>query len=93
MAAAAIRSCLGEAGASLSDIDLLCTGASGGDATLPGFANMVQGELAAPPMMTSSHSGVCAAGVAALQHAAMALEGGHARRAVVATSEMPSRLF
>lgn len=93
MAASAIRSCLQEAGATLGDIDLLCTGTSGGDATLPGFSNMVQGELAAPPMMTSSHSGVCAAGVAALQHAAMALEGGRAQRAVVATSEVPSRLF
>ncbi len=57
---------------------MLCTGTSGGDASLPGFANMVQGELAAPPMTTSSHSGVCAAGLAALAHAAMALE---ARRA------------
>ncbi|MEQ1773846.1 MAG: iron-containing redox enzyme family protein [Burkholderiales bacterium] len=93
MAASAVRTCLNDAGLPLGDIDLLCTGTSGGDATLPGFANMLQGELGAPPMMTSSHSGVCAAGVAALQHAAMALEGGHARRAVVATSEMPSRLF
>jgi 3-oxoacyl-[acyl-carrier-protein] synthase-3 len=93
MAASAVRICLNDAGLPLGDIDLLCTGTSGGDATLPGFANMLQGELGAPPMMTSSHSGVCAAGVAALQHAAMALEGGHARRAVVATSEMPSRLF
>jgi 3-oxoacyl-[acyl-carrier-protein] synthase-3 len=53
----------------------------------------LQGELGAPPMMTSSHSGVCAAGVAALQHAAMAIENRRAQRAVVATSEMPSRLF
>jgi 3-oxoacyl-[acyl-carrier-protein] synthase-3 len=93
MAAAAIRSCLENAGAALSDLDLLCTGTSGGDATVPGFANMVQGELSAPPMMTSSHSGVCAAGIAALQHAALALDGGRVQRAVVATSEMPSRLF
>lgn len=93
MAASAIRTCLADAGATLADIDLLCTGTSGGDATLPGFANMLQGELAAPPMMTSSHSGVCTAGVVALQHAAMALEGGRAQRALVATSEMPSRLF
>jgi 3-oxoacyl-[acyl-carrier-protein] synthase-3 len=93
MAAAAIRTCLDEAGVSLGEIDLLCTGTSGGDATIPGFANMVQGELAAPPMMTSSHGGVCAAGVAALQHAAMALEGGRVQRAVVVTSEVPSRLF
>jgi 3-oxoacyl-[acyl-carrier-protein] synthase-3 len=93
MAAAAIRSCLASAGVALGDVDLLCTGTSGGDATLPGFANMVQGELASPPLTTSSHSGVCTAGLAALQHAAMALESGRARRAIVATSEAPSRLF
>ncbi len=93
MAANAIRNCLDQTGVALGDIGLLCTGTSGGDATLPGFANMLQGELAAPPMMTSSHSGVCTAGVVALQHAAMALEGGRVQRALVATSEVPSRLF
>lgn len=93
MAVEAIRVCLDGAQIPLHDIDMLCTGTSGGDATLPGFANMVQGELGAPPMTTSSHAGVCAAGLAALQHAAMALESGRAERALVATSEVPSRLF
>jgi 3-oxoacyl-[acyl-carrier-protein] synthase III len=93
MAAKAIHACLADTGVTLKDIELLCTGTSGGDATLPGFANMVQGELAAPPMATSSHAGVCAAGIAALQHAAMALDTKRAARAVVATSEVPSRLF
>lgn len=93
MAAEAIRSCMKGAGVALADVDMLCTGTSGGDATLPGFANMVQGELASPPMATSSHAGVCAAGLAALQHAAMALDGARANRALVATSEVPSRLF
>ena len=93
MAASSVRVCLERAGLTIGEIDLLCTGTSGGDATLPGFANMVQGELAAPPMTTSSHAGVCAAGLDALQHAAMALEGRHARRGLVVTSEVPSRLF
>jgi 3-oxoacyl-[acyl-carrier-protein] synthase III len=93
MAIEAIRDCLGRADVDLHDVDMLCTGTSGGDATLPGFANMVQGELGAPPMTVSSHAGVCAAGLAALQHAAMALESGRAARALVATSEVPSRLF
>ncbi len=93
MAALSIRACLERAQLGMHDIDLLCTGTSGGDATLPGFANMVQGELAAPPMTTSSHAGVCAAGLAALQHAAMALEAGRAQRGLVVTSEVPSRLF
>ena len=75
MAAEAIRACLGAARLALADVDMLCTGTSGGDATLPGFANMVQGELASPPMVTSSHAGVCAAGLAAL-----AARGDGARR-------------
>lgn len=93
MAAEAIRACVESACVTLEDIQILCTGTAGGDATLPGFANMVQGELASPPMTTSSHSGVCAAGLAALEHAAMALDGARASRALVATSEVPSRLF
>ncbi len=93
MAAEAVRACLKTAGLTADQVDMLCTGTSGGDASLPGFANMVQGELAAPPMTTSSHSGVCAAGLAALSHAAMALEARRASRALVATSEVPSRLF
>lgn len=93
MAVHAIRSCLADANVPLAEIDMLCTGTSGGDATLPGFANMVQGELSAPPLSTSSHSGVCAAGLAALEHAALAIDGGRAHRALVATSEVPSRLF
>ncbi len=93
MAAEAVRTCIDSAGLTLGDIQMLCTGTAGGDATLPGFANMVQGELASPPMATSSHSGVCAAGLAALEHAAMALDGARINRALVATSEVPSRLF
>jgi 3-oxoacyl-[acyl-carrier-protein] synthase-3 len=93
MAAAAIADCLGKAGATLADVSLLCTGSSGTDTGLPGFANMLQGELGAQPMETSSHQGVCAAGVTALKNAAAAIELGQHRRALVATSEFPSRLF
>lgn len=93
MAAAAVNSCLAAAEIRLEDLTVLCTGSSGGDVAMPGFANMVQGELHARPLDTSSHQGVCAAGVAALQHAASTLElsdGGHA---MVVTSELPSRMF
>ena len=69
MAASAIRACLEATGAALGDIELLCTGTSGGDATLPGFTYMLQGKLAAPPMITSGHNGVCFARVVTLQHA------------------------
>ena len=93
MAAGAIRECLDAAGTELDQVGLLCTGTSGGDNGMPGFANMVQGELAARPMETSSHQGVCAAGVAALKHAAAAVERGEHAQALVAASELSSRLF
>lgn len=60
MAAAAIKHCLADADVTLQDVTVLCTGSSGGDLAMPGFASMVQGELHAPPMMTSAHQGVCA---------------------------------
>ena len=93
MAAAAIKDCLAASEVKLDDLTMLCTGSSGGDVAMPGFANMVQGELHAPPLLTSSHQGVCAAGVAALQHAASVLELSESGHAMVATSEFPSRMF
>ncbi|MFC4273590.1 iron-containing redox enzyme family protein [Achromobacter aloeverae] len=93
LAVGAIRDCLRRNEILLDDISLLASGSSGGDALMPGFANMIQGELAAPPMETLSVHGICAAGVAAIQAAAQAVElGGHASALAVA-SEMPSRLF
>ncbi|KAG1246091.1 hypothetical protein G6F65_020873 [Rhizopus arrhizus] len=60
---------------------------------MPGFSNMIQGELAAQPMETLSVHGICAAGVSAIQAAAQGVEmGGHASALAVA-SELPSRLF
>jgi 3-oxoacyl-[acyl-carrier-protein] synthase-3 len=93
MAAAAVNNCLAASSISLQDLTMLCTGSSGGDVAMPGFANMVQGELHAGPVQTSSHQGVCAAGVAALQHAASALELSDSGHAMVVASEFPSRMF
>lgn len=93
MAAFAAADCLAGSDVELSQIDVLCTGTSGGDLGMPGFASMVQGELAAPPVHASSHQGVCASGVAALQHAASTIELGGGKNALVVTSELPSRMF
>jgi 3-oxoacyl-[acyl-carrier-protein] synthase-3 len=93
MAAAAVNSCLAASEIQLDDLTILCTGSSGGDVAMPGFANMVQGELHASPLHTSSHQGVCAAGVAALQHAASTLALSDDGHAMVVTSELPSRMF
>jgi 3-oxoacyl-[acyl-carrier-protein] synthase III len=93
MAAEAIRACLRDSKVELGKVTALCTGSSGGDLAMPGFANMVQGELGAGPMHTSSHQGVCASSMAALQHAASALALGDHKHALVAASELPSRMF
>jgi 3-oxoacyl-[acyl-carrier-protein] synthase III len=93
MAANAVRSCLDASEVTLDQISVLCTGSSGGDLAMPGFANMVQGELGAGPMHTSSHQGVCASSVIALQHAASALALGDHEHALVVASEFPSRMF
>ena len=93
MAAAAVRDCLGQAGADIADVSLLSVGSSGGDALMPGFANMVQGEMGAPPMGTLSSQGVCAAGVTAILHAAQGIELGAHQKALAVAAEMPSRMF
>ncbi len=93
LAAQAIRNCLQEARADLSQVSLLASGSSGGDTLMPGFANMIQGELAAPPMETVSIHGVCAAGVSAIQAVAQGIELGAHRLGLAVASEMPSRLF
>jgi len=93
LAAGAIRDCLRRGGAELSRVSMLASGSSGGDTLMPGFANMIQGELAAQPMETHSVHGICAAGVSAIQAAAQGIELGAHRSAMAVASEMPSRLF
>lgn len=93
MAAGAIRDCLRRGGAELSRVSLLASGSSGGDTLMPGFANMIQGELAAAPMETLAVHGICAAGVSAIQAAAQGIELGAHRSTLAVASEMPSRLF
>jgi 3-oxoacyl-[acyl-carrier-protein] synthase-3 len=93
MAAEAVRACLSNGAVPLREVSVLCSGSSGGDLAMPGFANMVQGELGAGPMHTSSHQGVCAASMVALQHAASMLELGSHAHAVVVAAELPSRMF
>jgi len=93
MAAHAVRDCLERGGRRIGEVSLLAAGASGGDVLMPGFANMIQGELAAPPMEVLSSQGICVAGVTALNYAAQSLELGAHEQALVVASEMPSRMF
>lgn len=93
MAATAIEACLDDAGCRIGDIGLLACGTSGGDALMPGFASMVLGHMAGPPMQTFSSHGICASGVGAWEAAAASVELGAHPHALVAAAEMPSRLF
>lgn len=93
MAAAAVHDCMRGTAVELGEIGLLTTGSSGPDVALPGFANMLQGELGLHPVETSSHQGVCAAGVTAFKHAAMALALRQHEHALVVAAEFPSRMF
>jgi 3-oxoacyl-[acyl-carrier-protein] synthase-3 len=93
MAAAAIRAALADAQCDLAQIDLLACGTSGGDSIMPGFANMVQGELGAPPMHTHTSVGVCASSLGALAFAAGQVQQRDARRALAVGSDLPSRMF
>lgn len=93
MAASAIRAALADARRELADVELLACGTSGGDAIMPGFANMVQGELGAPPMHTHTSVGVCASSLGALAFAAGQVQQGDARVALAVGSDLPSRMF
>src|SRR5690606_29046209 len=93
LASAAVTDCLQRGQLTLSDISLLASGSSGGDALMPGFANMIQGQLSAPPMETVSIHGICAAGVAAIQAVAQGIQAGSHEHGIAVASEMPSRLF
>ena len=93
MAVEAIGACLTDSGRRLDEIGLLACGTAGGDALMPGFASMVLGALAGPPMQTFSSHGICASGMGALEAAAGAVELGNHTHALVAAAEMPSRLF
>ncbi len=93
LAASAIHACLAQTQTPMDAISLLSVGSSGGDALMPGFANMIQGELGAPPMQTLSSQGVCAAGVSAIEFAAQAIELGAHQHALAVAAEMPSRMF
>ena len=61
LAAGAIRDCLQRGGAQLSNVSLLVSGSSGGDAVMPGFANMIQGELTKPVIRTAPRNATRAA--------------------------------
>jgi len=92
MGAAALRGALAQLGAGEA-LDFLATASTGPDVSVPGLANMVQGEAGLPPLKSASLSGVCASSLSALDYAVSEIALGRARTAAVVASEFPSRLF
>ncbi len=94
MAAIAIRDVMAQVDLDPQTVDLLCAGTTWADLLVPGFANMVHGELPElSPIETLTSMGVCCAGVGALKYAVSQLKLGEKRTAIAVASEQPSRLF
>ncbi|MCC6137191.1 MAG: 3-oxoacyl-ACP synthase [Bdellovibrionaceae bacterium] len=93
MASQSVHEALRDAGIKLQDIGTLATGTVSGDVIVPGFANMLQGELKAPPMETISVNGICSSGMIALKAAAETVESKEHPHALVNATEFPSRMF
>jgi 3-oxoacyl-[acyl-carrier-protein] synthase-3 len=93
MAAVSSRESLKSANIELNDLDLIATGTVSGDVVVPGFSNMLQGELKAPPLETISINGICSSGMTAFKAAASSIEMGEHTNALVNATEYPSRLF
>lgn len=94
MAALAIQDVLKTANLEPAAIDLLAAGTTWADLLVPGFANMVHGELPEfSPIEVMTSMGVCCAGVTALKYAASQVKLGEKYRAIAVASEQPSRLF
>ena len=93
MAALAVRDALSRSEILLSDVQLLATATTAGDVIAPGFASMVQGELAGGRCELASLSGICASGMMALKTAYLHVRCGEKDSAVACASEFPSRLL
>lgn len=93
LAAKAAFQCLRGAGLSKKQIGLLSTATSQGDLVLPGFASMVQAEMALPDVEISSSHGICSSSLMALKNAYLQVLTEQHRYALVVASELSSRLF
>ena len=93
MAGEAASLALKDAGIHQNDLNFIAMGSTGGDVTAPGLANMLQGELKAHPLETTSHAGICMSGMAAMKAGASFVELGEHSKGLVAASEFPSRIF
>lgn len=93
MAAKAGADCLAQSYLDKHQLGLLCAATSQGDLVLPGFASMVQAELALSDVEIHSSHGICSSSLMALKNAYLQLLAGEHESAMVVASELTSRLF
>lgn len=93
MTARAVQAVVEKVGKRASDIQFLGAATTQGDLPVPGFANMVHGELATGPLEIASFSGVCVSGMQALKTAYLQVLAGEKENAVACAGEFASRLF
>ncbi|MEM7593229.1 MAG: beta-ketoacyl-ACP synthase III [Cyanobacteria bacterium P01_A01_bin.83] len=94
LAANAINDVLSNSNVEETELDLLACATTWSDLLVPGFGNLVLRELPEfPPLETTSHQGVCCAGIAALNYAVSQIQLGKKNNAIAVSSELASRLF
>lgn len=93
MTALAVERLTEKLGKETSEIEYLSAGTTQGDLPIPGFANMVHGELEVGPIENASFAGVCISGMQALKTAYLQVLSGEKKNAVACAGELASRLF
>lgn len=93
LAAMAVRGAVANRGMALTEVELLACATSIPEHLMPGHASMVHGELASHACEVATLHGVCSAGISALKYAAMAVQSGAARNAVVSGAERTSMVL
>jgi 3-oxoacyl-[acyl-carrier-protein] synthase-3 len=93
MTARSIEELAKKLGKETKNFQYIAAATTQGDLPVPGFANMVHGELGTPPTELASFSGVCVSGMQALKSAYLQVLSGDKENAVACAGEFPSRLF
>lgn len=94
LAANAVNDALKKSNLEKKDLELLACATTWSDMLVPGFGNLVLKEFPEfPPLETTSHQGVCCAGIAALNYAVSQIQLEKKSNAIAVSSELASRLF
>lgn len=93
MAIAASRQCLDASPVPARSVGMLSCATTQGDMVIPGFGSMVQAGLGIPAVELFTAHGICSSSVMAIKAAFNATRAGEHRSALVAVSELASRLL